>query len=153
MRFPVFSLVVAALAMAACGDSSNNLPTSPSGSTSTPTTLTERFDQIIVLRGSNFFPFSVGTNGGNVAINFASLSPLIRPGLLVVTMRLGYGTVVTDGDGNAVGCDLRKTVDTTPALTAQLTDTLTVGTNYCASIADIGNLREPANFSVRITHP
>jgi hypothetical protein len=115
--------------------------------------VTERFDAIISLKGSNYFPFSVNQSGGNVSINFASLSPLNRPGLLTVTMQIGYGTTVLDGDGNIVGCDLRKTIETTPALAAQLSESLTVAANYCANIADVGNLREPANFSMRITHP
>ena len=150
MRFPVLILPVVALAAAACGD---NTPTSPSTTSTAPVTLTERFDAIIDLKASSFYPFSVTANGGTVSINFASLSPLNRPGVLPVVMEIGYGTVVTDADGNPAGCDLKKTVQAAPALASQLTDTLTVATNYCANIADIGNLREPANFSVRITHP
>ncbi len=150
MRFPVLILLVVALAAAACGDKT---PTSPSTISSAPVPVTERFDAILDLKGSSFYPFSVNGSGGNVTINLASLSPLNRPGLLNVEMQIGYGTVVTDADGNPAGCDSKKTIQTAPALAAQLTDTLTVATNYCANIADIGNLREPANFSVRITHP
>jgi hypothetical protein len=155
MRLPVLILLAVALSIVACGDSANSLPTSPSGSaTSTaPTTVTERFDAIIELKTSSFYPFSVAASGGTVRINFASLSPLNRAGVLPVAMEIGYGTIVTDDDGNPAGCDLRKTILVAPALTAQLTDTLTVATNYCANIADVGNLREPANFSIRITHP
>ena len=141
--------MLAALATAACGD---NTPTSPSSTSSAPATVTERFDAILDIKGSNFYLFSVSQNGGMVGVNLASLSPLNRPGLLAVTMQIGYGVPVKDDDGNPIGCDLRKTVETTPALTAQLTDTLTAG-SYCANIADIGNMREAANFSLRITHP
>lgn len=139
---------VLALLAAACGDDAT--PTSPTSTT--PTTVTERFDAIIDLHGNAFYPFSVNQNGGAFSINFASLSPLNRPGLLNVPMQIGYGTVVKDDDGNVVGCELRKTVDATPALSSQLSDTLTAATNYCANIADIGNMRETANFSIRITH-
>jgi hypothetical protein len=52
-----------------------------------------------------------------------------------------------------IGCELRKTIDTRPGLTAQLSDTLTAATNYCATIADIGNLKESVNFSIRVSHP
>jgi len=114
--------------------------------------VTERFDAIVAVKGSNFFPFSAG-QGGTVSINFASLSPLNRPGLLDVPMEIGYGTTMLDGDNNVVGCDLRKTIRATPALTAQMSDSLTAAANYCANIADVGNLREAANFSIRITHP
>jgi hypothetical protein len=157
MRLPAFFLVAAAfLASTGCADSSKSLPTSPSGAASSgssaPATVTERFDAIIDLKGSSFFPFNVSQTGGAVMINLASLSPLNRPGLLAVSMELGYGVPIKDDDGNTMGCDLRRTIQATPALTAQLTDTLTTG-SYCANIADVGNMREPANFSIRITHP
>jgi hypothetical protein len=148
MRLPVFILMIAAVFAAACG---GNTPTAPSTPT-TPTTVTERFDAIIDVKGSNFFAFSAG-QGGTVSINLASLSPLNRPGLLVVPMEIGYGTTVLDGDNNVVGCDLRKTIQATPALTAQMSESVTAAANYCANIADVGGLRESANFSIRITHP
>ena len=147
---PLLVLVVVALSAAACGGS--DTPTSPSPST-TVTAATERFDAIIDVKGSAFRPFSVGQNGVPSSINLASLSSLTRPGLLPLTMQIGYGTTVLDGDGNVVGCDQKKTIEATPGLTAQLSESLTPATNYCATIADVGNLREPANFSVRITHP
>jgi hypothetical protein len=149
MRFPFLIFLVVALSTAACGGDTPTSPTTPTA----PTRVTERFDAIINLKGSSFYPFSVSASGGAVSINLASVSPLNRAGLLAVAMQIGYGTVVTDADGNPAGCDLKKTIQAAPALTAQLTDTLTVATNYCASIADVGNLLEPANFSVRITHP
>jgi hypothetical protein len=101
MRLPGLILLVAAVSAAACGD---DTPTAPSTPT-TPTTVTERFDAIVNVKGSSFFPFSVG-QGGSVSINFASLSPLNRPGLLDVPMEIGYGTTMLDGDNNVVGCDL-----------------------------------------------
>jgi hypothetical protein len=149
MRLPGLILLVAAVSAAACGD---DTPTAPSTPT-TPTTVTERFDGIVNVKGSNFFPFSVSQSGGTVSINFASLSPLNRPGLLAVPMEIGYGTTVLDGDNNVVGCDLRKTIQATPALTAQMSESLTAAANYCANIADVDSLREAANFSIRITHP
>ena len=149
MRLPVLILVIAAVS-AACGD---DTPTSPSTTATTPTTVTERFDAIIDVKGSNFFPFSVSQSSGTVSINLASLSPLNRPGLLAVPMEIGYGTTVLDDDNNVIGCDLRKTTQAAPALTAQMSESLTAATNYCANIADVGSLREAANFSIRITHP
>jgi hypothetical protein len=148
MRLPILVLLVVTLSTAACGGT----PTSPSTTSSTPTTVTERFDAIINVKGSSFFLFSVNANGGSVAINFASLSPLNRAGVLPLRMEIGYGMGVKDDDGNVVGCDLLKVIQAAPALTAQLTDPLAAGINYCANIADVGALTEPANFSIRITH-
>ena len=52
-----------------------------------------------------------------------------------------------------VGCTLAKVQQAAPSLSAQLTDTLTPAQDYCANIADVGGLREPVNFSMRISHP
>ena len=48
---------------------------------------------------------------------------------------------------------LQLSDQTTPGLVAQLSDTLTPATDYCANIADVGGLRESVNFSMRISHP
>ena len=146
MRFAALIPILASLC-AACG---GNTPTS--ASPTTPANAVERFDAIINVRESKFYPFSVGSNG-MTSINLASLSPLDRPGVLTATMEIGWGKALKDDEGNIVRCDLSKVMQTTPALTAQLSDTLTPATDYCANIADVGGLREPANFSMRISHP
>jgi len=149
MRIAALVLIIAALAIAACGD---NTPTSPSAS-STPSRATERFDAIIDVKGSAFFPFSVGQSGAPTSINLASVSPLDRPGVLNVTMEIGWGKAIKDDAGTVIGCDLQKVMQAMPALSSQLSDNLTPSTDYCANIADIGDLRGPANFSIRVIHP
>jgi hypothetical protein len=146
MRFAVLVLILAPLC-AACG---NNTPTSPSSTTASRAT--ERFDDIINARESRFYPFSVGSNG-TTSINLASLSPVNRPGVLVATMEIGWGKTVKDEAGTVIGCTLARVMQTAPALAAQLSDTLAPASDYCANIADVGGLRESANFSIRITHP
>jgi hypothetical protein len=146
MRFLACVLLLASLS-AACGD---DTPTSPSN---TPASrATERFDDIINVRESRFFPFSVGSNG-TTSINLASLSPLNRPGTIAATMEIGWGKVVKDEAGTVIGCTLSRVMQTPPALAAQINDTLTPAADYCANIADVGGLRESANFSIRVTHP
>jgi hypothetical protein len=130
----------------ACGD---DTPTSPS---STPANATERFDAIINVRDSKFYPFSVGSNG-TTTINLASLSPIDRPGVVNATMEIGWGKAIKDESGTVVQCDLAKVIQTTPGLSAQLTDALPPASDYCANIADVGGLRESVNFSIRISHP
>jgi hypothetical protein len=127
--------------MAACGN--NSTDTSPSATT--PTTSTERFDAILVQRASAFYSFQVNSSG-SVSINLASLSSLTRPGALSAVMEIGYGVPVGEG------CNVQNSIQTMPGLTSQLTGTLPGGI-YCANIADIGNLTEPVNFTIRITHP
>jgi hypothetical protein len=145
MRRAVF-LAVMLSCCAACGD---NTPTSPS---STSANGTERFDDIINVRESKFYPFSVGSNG-TTTINLASLSPLDRPGVVNATMEIGWGKAIKDDSGTVVGCGLARVIQTTPALTAQLTDALAPSSDYCANIADVGGLRQSVNFSIRISHP
>ena len=138
-----------AVVMSLCAGCGDDTPTSPS---STPVNATERFDNIINVRESKFFPFSVGSNG-TTTINLASLSPIARPGVVNATMEIGWGKAIKDENGTVVRCDLAKVMQTTPALAAQLSDTLTPASDYCANIADVGGLREPVNFSMRISHP
>jgi hypothetical protein len=145
MRFAALFLLVSLCA--ACGD---DTPTSPSSTTASRAT--ERFDDIINVGQSKFQAFSVGSNG-TTSINLASLSPLTRPGVINATMEIGWGKTIKADDGTVVGCDLAKVMQTAPALTAQMNDTLGPSADYCANIADVGGLREPANFSIRITHP
>ena len=142
MRFPAYMVLALALLTAACGGSAT--ATSPTALTTT-SSATERFDAILEPGASAFFSFTVSASGA-VSINLASLSPLDRPGLLSVLVRIGYGTPAGEG------CDVQKSIQTVPGLTSQFTDTLTAGT-YCASLTDVGNLKQAANFSMRITHP
>jgi hypothetical protein len=145
MRRAVLLAVVVSFC-AGCGDDS---PTTPS---STSVNTTERFDDIINVRESKFYPFSVGSNG-MTTVNLASLSPINRPGVVSATMEIGWGKTIKDDSGTVVGCDLARVTQTTPGLAAQLSDTLTPAADYCANIADVGGLRESANFSMRISHP
>ena len=149
MRFAVLLPILAALCTACGGDT----PTSPTSTAASRST--ERFDDIINIGESKFFAFSVGSNG-TTSINLASLSPLGRPGAIVATLEIGWGKTEKDDAGTVIGCTLSKVVQTTPALTAQINDTLVPASDYCANIADVDRatgLREAANFSIRITHP
>ncbi|HXD15472.1 MAG TPA: hypothetical protein VN654_00560 [Vicinamibacterales bacterium] len=149
MRFPVLILILASLCPA-CGD---DTPTTPSSTASGRAT--ERFDDIINVRESKFFAFSVGSNG-TTSINLASLSPISRPGVIVATVEIGWGKTAKDDAGTVIGCTLSKVTQTAPSLSAQINDTLAPASDYCANIADVDpatGLREPANFSIRITHP
>jgi hypothetical protein len=138
-----------AVVMSFCAGCGDDTPTSPS---STPVNATDRFDAIINVRESKFYPFSVGSSG-TTTINLASLSPIDRPGVVNATMEIGWGKAIKDENGTVVSCDLARVIQTTPALAAQLSDTLTPASDYCANIADVGGLRESVNFSMRISHP
>jgi hypothetical protein len=132
---------------AACGDD-----TATSPSPTTPSRTTERFDDIINVRESKFKAFSVGSTG-TTSINLASLSPITGTGVINATMEIGWGKTIKDDSGNPIGCELAQVMQTTPALTSQMNETLPPAVDYCANIADVGGLRDSANFSIRITHP
>src|SRR4026208_1214782 len=145
MRRAVFLAVVVSFC-AGCGD---DTPTSPPP---TPANATERFDAIINVRESKFYPFSVGSSG-TTTINLASLSPLDRPRVVSATMEIGGGKAIKDDSGTVVGCDLARVTQTTPGLAAQLSDTLTPATDYCANIADVGGVRGAGEFLMRDKTP
>ena len=105
-------LAVLLLFCAGCGD---DTPTTPS---TTPANSTERFDSIINVRESKFYPFSVGSNG-TTTVNLASLSPLNRLGVVNATVEIGWGKSIKDEDGNVVRCELARVIQTTPGLAAQ----------------------------------
>ena len=140
-------LLVSLTFCAGCG---GDTPASPTSTTASRAT--ERFDDILSVGESKFFAFSVGSNG-TTSIDLASLSPLSRPGAVVATLEIGWGKTVKDDAGTVIGCTLAKVMQTTPSLAAQINDPLAPASDYCANVADVGGLREPVNFSIRITHP
>jgi hypothetical protein len=132
---------------AGCGDD-----TATSPSSTTPGRATERFDDIINVRESKFKAFSVGSSG-TTSINLASLTPIGGTGVVNSTMELGWGKTIKDESGNPIGCELAKVLQTTAALASQMNEALPPAQDYCANIADVGFLRDSANFSIRVTHP
>jgi hypothetical protein len=143
-------LAIVVSVCAGCGD---DTPTTPSSTAAVNGT--ERFDAIINVKESKFYPFSVGSSG-TTTINLASLSPIGRPGVVNATLEIGWGKAIKDDSGTVVGCDLARVIQTTPGLAAQLSDTLAPASDYCANIADVDpavGLREAVNFSMRISHP
>ena len=123
----------------ACGDDA----TSP-----TPTTLTvdtEVYTGTMTVGGSGFYSFSVGGPGA-AAITFGSLTNASTGRPLDVAMGLGVG--IPAGEG----CNVTTSATAAPALTAQLSSPVLPGI-YCVQLSDVGNLRVPAVFGVRIVHP
>src|SRR5436190_22841960 len=145
MRLAALFLLISLCA--ACGDDTATSPSPTDASRAT-----ERFDDIINVRESKFKAFSVGS-GGTTSINLASLSPIAGSAVINATMEIGWGKTIKDDSGNPIGCELAKVLQTAPALASQMNEPLPPGQDYCAKIADVGGLRNSANFSMRITHP
>lgn len=133
--------VVLAATMSACGGSDTTTPTT---STATgPETLL--FEGQLTLGGSAFYSFTVTTEGlANVML--ASVTASTSPGTSsTVVLGLAIGTPT------GTDCTITNSLPASAGLTSQLVNDLTPGT-YCARVYDIGNLKTPVNFSVRIVH-
>lgn len=129
------------LLTAGCGGSSPVAATT----TTQPTLTTEFFTGSLPVESSSFYSFTV-TGTGSVNVTLASLTLSRFSPALAIQVGLGVGTPA------GTGCSLSDSLDTAPALTAQLTASLSPGI-YCVDISDIGNLAEPVNFAIRIIHP
>lgn len=154
-RHALLGPALAAALCAACGKS----PTAASSATTTTTTttaaspsVTDSFDGRLDVRGTDYFDFAVAQYG---AVN-ATLLRVSGPGVpSTAQLRLGIGGLsetVTDEGGTVVTCTPTTTALAKPGSTAQVTATLDVGT-YCVSVADVGNLFAPADFSLTVSHP
>lgn len=132
------AVLVLALLAAGCGGAST--PTAP---TATAFSSTELFSGSLSARGSSFYSFSVA-QAGTVSLTLTTLSTSrFAPSAVAVGLGVGFPA----GDG----CSLSNSVNATPALTAQLVDTLQPGV-HCVEIRDIGTLTGPMGFTVRIVH-
>ena len=122
------------VAASACGSST---PTSP-----TVTTTVEQFSSRIQEKGSAWRSVNV-TTAGNVMLQLVSLSQVDA------VVNIGIGTI------SGSQCVIAASVDTAAnatAVAAQVTRTVPVGT-YCVRIADIGNLTQLVDFTIRIEKP
>jgi hypothetical protein len=139
------SLVIALAAAVMCAACGKDTTTSPS---TTAATLrgTEVFGGTLGVGTSQFYSFTVAQDG-TTDVTLLSLRPV---GVLTTTLT----TVVGLGLGTPSGteCALRSALTTAPGLTKQISVTTNVST-YCVKIADVGNLTNAVDYTVRILHP
>ena len=140
-RSLLIALVIAVMCVA-CGDDTT---TSPSTTTEVARG-TEVFGGTLGVGNSQFYSFTVSQDG-TTDVTLLSLRPV---GSLTSTLT----TVVGLGLGTPSGteCALRSAVTTAPGLTKQITVTTNIST-YCVKIADVGNLTNAVDYTVRILHP
>jgi hypothetical protein len=138
MKTAVLALVVVTLATAACGNGSQNVTAPSTSSTNT----FETFSGSVGPQGSSFYSFTV-TTAGTVSVSLSSLmANTIGPASTAV-VRVGLGVPL------GTGCNVTSSVDTAAGLTTQLTVPVNPDV-YCVNIADIGNLTDSMNFTIRI---
>lgn len=144
-------LLVAALTVAGCDDSSTaTSPTDTSSSTTTPVaspTTTEVFAGRVPVGGSTFYSFTVVENG-TVNVALADVGGANVPS----TVWLGLGLGTPSGEDCTAGSTINTASTTTAGSTVHLTGTYAPGV-YCVRVWDIGNLVAMAAFNVTIAHP
>jgi hypothetical protein len=140
-------LLLAALALPGCDDSSTATSPTDTDSSSTTTvaspTTTELFAGRVDVGGAAFYSFTVLENG-TVNVTLADVGGANVPS----TVWLGLGLGQPAGED----CSAAATVNTSAGSAVHLTGTYAPGV-YCVRVWDIGNLAAVAAFNVTIAHP
>ena len=121
------------LVTAGCAD-----PIAPATPTPVSPTVAETFSDTLIVGGSNLHLFTVTAIGG-VKVTLPSLQPSAAVAIGVGT--LGVGT-----------CSLIDHLETVAGPGVQMSGTITVPGQYCVEIIDIGNLVEPAVYTITVLH-
>jgi hypothetical protein len=135
-------LFVAALGAGCKKSGTTTSPSSTTTSTAAAPTATDTFNGRLDVGGSLFFKFTVGVYG-TVNVSVASIGGAGVPA--TVQTRLGIGTISDTGCSNTIAALAKPGV-------VGVTASENPG-DYCASIADVGNLFAPASFTLTVDHP
>jgi hypothetical protein len=122
-----------ALFIAACAD-----PVPPTAPTPVPATITEMFSGTLIVAGNNTHQFTVQRVGA-VKVILTSVDP-------GATLGIGVGTPSTGV------CAVSQEISAVPGASMVVSGTATVTGNFCVSVADIGNLVAPVNYTVTVQH-
>jgi hypothetical protein len=133
MKRILWAVLGAALVAAGCAD-----PVAPATPVPVVPTVTDTFSDTLLVAGSNTHQFTIGAVGG-VKITLASLDPGAAVGLGVGTPSAGTCTVIDH-------------VTAVAGKSVLLSGTATVPGSYCVTIYDLGNLVEPAAYTITVLH-
>ena len=133
MKRILWAVLGAALVASACAD-----PTAPTTPTPAAATVAETFSDTLLVAGANTHSFTV-TSLGAVKVTLTSVVPGAAVGLGIGTPSLG-------------SCSVLDRVDTVAGASAVLSGTATVPGLYCVTIFDLGNLVEPAVYTINVLH-
>jgi hypothetical protein len=135
VRICAAAAVVAAVLVAACSD-----PTAPAPPTPVPAQITDTFMGTLAVSATNVHKFTV-QKVGNVQVTLTSISP-------GASVLLGVGTL----SSSTGSCAALNSTTVVPGGSPQLNGTATVTGDLCVSIADIGDLVEPVNYTIVVFH-
>ena len=133
MKRTLLAVLGAALFTAGCTD-----PIAPVTPTPGAPTVTDTFSDTLLVLGANTHPFSVTTISG-VNVSLTSLVPGAVVGLGIGTYSLGRCAVIDH-------------VETVAGPAVRLSGTVTVPGTYCVDVYDLGNLVEPAVYTINVLH-
>ena len=123
----------AALVTGGCAD-----PSAPATPTAALPTVAETFSDTLLVLGANTHTFTVNALGA-VKVSLTSVEPGVAVGLGIGTPSLG-------------SCSVIDKVQTVASTAVQLSGTATVPGLYCVTIYDLGNLVEPAVYTINVLH-
>jgi hypothetical protein len=127
--------VVLGLTIAAAGCSDPVAPTTP---TPAVPTIDETFSDTLLVLGANTHNFSVNGIGG-VRVTLSSVQPGAAVGLGIGTPSLGT-------------CSVIDRVVAVAGPSVVMSGTATLPGLYCVTIFDLGNLVEPAAYTIDVLH-
>ena len=133
MNWKFWAVLATAVFMTGCGD-----PIPPTTPTPAVPTITEVFSDTLLVLGTNTHIFTVdGIGGVKVTLNSVHPSAIVRVGV-------GYPNL-----GSCTAIDSRLT---TAGQDVLLSGTAVIRGQFCVSITDVGNLAEPAAYTITVLH-
>ncbi len=134
MKHLIAALVAAlGLSAAACSD-----PQAPAAPTLAPATINETFGGTLTVQSRNAHTFNVNAVGP-VKVTLTSVVP-------GAVLGIGVG-ILSSG-----ACNTSRSTNVVPGATVQLDGVATVPGQFCVGVFDIGNLVEPVDYTLRVTH-
>ncbi len=139
MKYRVGILVLLAMVAASCSEDA------PPAVAPTPPAV-YYLPGVLEVQGTSTVSFTP-TRSGTANVTLVSVTPDSRGPASDILLDMGFGTLA---DGV---CTVTASVQAAPRLSAHLVTSVTASTEHCVMLSDIGNLKGPVNFAVRVVLP
>ena len=113
-------------------------PVAPPAPTPVVPTITETFDDTLLVAGANSHTFNVQQVGG-LKVSIANVTP-------------SAAVILAVGTASVSGCIVIDTQVVVPGSVAQISGTATFPGSFCVLVSDVGNLVEPVSYTVTVLH-